>query len=201
MSEDEEERNIKIILLGETSVGKTAIINRYINNEFNEESRSTFGASFATKAVKIDKIKYLLNVWDTSGQEKYHSLNNLFINGSDIVILVYSIISKISFEGLDYWYKTIKEKLEDDKYILAIIGNKGDLVENEIIPEEKAKEFAEEKNAIFKIVSAKEDPGGINALFNHLLNEFIKNKKYEIRAESVIIQRPIKAKKEKRGFC
>ena len=115
--------------------------------------------------------------------------------------LFYSIDSQISFDGLDYWYNTIKEKLEGDKYILAVIGSKGDLYEKEIIPEEKAKKFAEEKNAIFRIVSAKEDPGGINKLFNHLLDELIKNKKYEIRAESVAIKRPIKAKKEKRGFC
>ena len=201
MSENEEERDIKIILLGETGVGKTSIINRYINNEFNNEAPSTLGASFATKEVKMDKIKYLVNVWDTSGQEKYHSVTNLFINGSNIVILVYSIDSQISFDGLDYWYNTIKEKLEGDKYILAVIGSKGDLYEKEIIPEEKAKKFAEEKNAIFRIVSAKEDPGGINKLFNHLLDELIKNKKYEIRAESVAIKRPIKAKKEKRGFC
>ena len=201
MSEIEEERDIKIILLGETGVGKTSIINRYINNEFNNEAPSTLGASFATKEVKMDKIKYLVNVWDTSGQEKYHSVTNLFINGSNIVILVYSIDSQISFDGLDYWYNTIKEKLEGDKYILAVIGSKGDLYEKEIIPEEKAKKFAEEKNAIFRIVSAKEDPGGINKLFNHLLDELIKNKKYEIRAESVAIKRPVKAKKEKRGFC
>ena len=201
MSEIEEERDIKIILLGETGVGKTSIINRYINNEFNNEAPSTLGASFATKEVKMDKIKYLVNVWDTSGQEKYHSVTNLFINGSNIVILVYSVDSKISFEGLEYWYNTIKEKLEGDKYILAVIGSKGDLIDNEIIPEEKAKKFAEEKNAIFRIVSAKEDSEGINKLFNHLLDELIKNKKYEIRAESVAIKRPIKAKKEKRGFC
>ena len=201
MSENEEERDIKIILLGETGVGKTSIINRYINNEFNNEAPSTLGASFATKEVKMDKIKYLVNVWDTSGQEKYHSVTNLFINGSNIVILVYSIDSQISFDGLDYWYNTIKEKLEGDKYILAVIGSKGDLYEKEIIPEEKAKKFAEEKNAIFRIVSAKEDSEGINKLFNHLLDELIKNKKYEIRAESVAIKRPIKAKKEKRGFC
>ena len=201
MSEIEEERDIKIILLGETGVGKTSIINRYINNEFNNEAPSTLGASFATKEVKMDKIKYLVNVWDTSGQEKYHSVTNLFINGSNIVILVYSVDSKISFEGLEYWYNTIKEKLEGDKYILAVIGSKGDLYEKEIIPEEKAKKFAEEKNAIFRIVSAKEDSEGINKLFNHLLDELIKNKKYEIRAESVAIKRPIKAKKEKRGFC
>ena len=201
MSENEEERDIKIILLGETGVGKTSIINRYINNEFNNEAPSTLGASFATKEVKMDKIKYLVNVWDTSGQEKYHSVTNLFINGSNIVILVYSVDSKISFEGLEYWYNTIKEKLEGDKYILAVIGSKGDLIDNEIIPEEKAKKFAEEKNAIFRIVSAKEDSEGINKLFNHLLDELIKNKKYEIRAESVAIKRPIKAKKEKRGFC
>ena len=101
-------------------------------------------------------------------------MTNLFINNSNIVILIYSIDSRISFEGLDYWYNSIKERLEGENYILAIVGNKSDLIDDEAVPEEEGKKFAESKNAIFKLVSAKQFPEGINELFNTLLDELIK---------------------------
>ena len=196
-----EERDVKIILLGEPGVGKTSIINRYINNQFSSLTQSTYGSSFTVKEVMKNNIKYFINVWDTSGQEKYHSVTNLFINGSNVVILVYAINSKPSFEGLDYWYSTIKEKLEGDSFILAIVGSKGDLIENEVITEEQGKEYADKKKAIFKIVSAKENPEGINKLFDVLLDELIKNNKYEPRGESIAISKPSKTKKNKKSFC
>ena len=196
-----EERFVKIILLGEPGVGKTCIINRYINNEYNEDSPSTYGSSFTTKVVIKDNIKYFVNVWDTSGQEKYRSVTNLFINGSNIVILVYAIDSKTSFEGLDYWYNTIKEKLEGDNYVLAVVGSKIDLMDNEVVSEEEAKNFANSKNALFKLVSSKANPEGIEKLFNFLLDELIKEKKYDVRGESIAISRPSKIKKQKKACC
>ena len=196
-----EERFVKIILLGEPGVGKTCIINRYINNEYTEDSPSTYGSSFTTKVVIKDNIKYFVNVWDTSGQEKYRSVTNLFINGSNIVILVYAIDSKPSFEGLDYWYNTIKEKLEGDNYVLAVVGSKSDLMDNEVVSEEEAKNFANSKNALFKLVSSKANPEGIEKLFNFLLDELIKEKKYDVRGESIAISRPSKIKKQKKACC
>ena len=196
-----EERFVKIILLGEPGVGKTCIINRYINNEYTEDSPSTYGSSFTTKVVIKDNIKYFVNVWDTSGQEKYRSVTNLFINGSNIVILVYAIDSKPSFEGLDYWYNTIKEKLEGDNYVLAVVGSKIDLMDNEVVSEEEAKNFAKSKNALFKLVSSKANPEGIEKLFNFLLDELIKEKKYDVRGESIAISRPSKIKKQKKACC
>ena len=94
----EKTKDVKAILLGESGVGKTCIINRYINNEFNESLEWTLGSAFFLKEIIKGNIKYNVNVWDTTGQEKYHSVTNLFINGSHIIILVYSIDSKSSFE-------------------------------------------------------------------------------------------------------
>ena len=165
---DKDEKAIKVILLGESGVGKTSIIRRYINNEFSQYSESTLGTTFLVKEIVKKNIIYRLIIWDTSGQEKYHSVTNLFINNSNIVILIYSIDSRISFEGLDYWYNSIKERLEGENYILAIVGSKSDLIDDEAVPEEEGKKFAESKNAIFKLVSAKSFPEGINDLFNTL---------------------------------
>ena len=94
---DKDEKAIKVILLGESGIGKTSIIRRYINNEFSQYSESTLGTTFLVKEIVKKNIIYRLIIWDTSGQEKYHSVTNLFINNSNIVILIYSIDSRISF--------------------------------------------------------------------------------------------------------
>ena len=195
-----ETRDIKVILLGESGVGKTCIINRYINNEFSQEIESTLGSSFQTKEIQKGDINYKLNIWDTTGQEKYHSITNLFIKGSQIVILVYSIDSENSFKGLEYWYSSLKDNLQGEDYILAVIGSKCDLINNEIVSEEEAEKFALEKNAIFKLVSSKQFPEGINELFNTLLDELIK-KLFIMPNSSATIDIKKNKKKKKKKFC
>ena len=205
MDDNHNEKEVKVILLGDSGVGKTCIINRYINNTYNPNSRTTLGSNASSKSVKRGHASYILNLWDTTGQEKYHSITNLFIKGSNIVVLVYSIDSLTSFKGLDYWYKSVNEKLEGNKYVLAVVGSKYDLIKNEEeeVSEEEVKKFAEEKNALFKLVSSKEDPEGINDLFDTLLDELLK-KNYlsedENENENYIIDRR-KIKKKKKNFC
>jgi small GTP-binding protein len=194
---DKDGKNVKIILLGESGVGKTSIINRYLNNEFASESLSTLGSYTSKKEIIKNKTKYLLDIWDTSGQEQYHSITNLFINGSDIVILVYSIDSKSSFTGLDFWYNSVMEKLGNDNFILAIVGSKSDLALEEQVSEEEGKKFAEEKKAKFKLVSAKIDLKGINTLFDSLMDEYISISKNKNQSEKVVVSKPKKSKKKK----
>ena len=169
------QKEVKIILLGNSSVGKTSIINRYIKNIFNMNITSSLGSQNFEKVIQKGEETYKLIIWDTTGQEKYHSLTNLFINKSNIAILTYSIDNINSFIGLDYWYNCVEEKLEKNKYILAVVGNKSDLINDkeEEVNEEEGKEYAKEKNAFFKLISAKEDPNGINDLFETLLDELI----------------------------
>ena len=200
MSADKKEKEVKVILLGDSGVGKSCIINRYINNAYDPNIESTLGSNACTKLVEKKSISYILNLWDTTGQEKYHSITNLFIKGSNIVILVYSINSLSSFEGLDFWYKSVQEKLEGENYVLAVVGSKSDLIEEEeeVVSEEEAKKFAKEKNSIFKLVSSKEDPEGINNLFDTLLDELIKkNYLNENENENYVITRKNLVNKEK----
>ena len=195
MSDDlaENVKELKIILLGNSGVGKTCIINRYIHDQFNPDSETTLGSSFSTKIIKKGNIEYRLNIWDTTGQEKYHSITKLFIKGSSAVILVYSINSLTSFEGLNSWYESIKEHLQGNEYILVVIGSKSDLIQEEVVSEEDGKKFADERDAIFKFVSSKEDPDGINNLFNTILEELIKKK--IVKANDTVV---IKNKKQKK---
>ena len=157
----------KVVLLGESSVGKTCIITRFIDNLFQQDVITTTGASYATKSIlykdyhnKIIKFE----IWDTAGQEKYRSLTQIFYKDAAIGILVYDITSEKSFEEMEnYWYKQIKE-FAPPNIIIGIAGNKFDLFNDEKIPEDKAKNFAKEAGGIFRYTSAKESVG-IQELF------------------------------------
>ena len=197
-----EKREVKIIILGNTGVGKTCIINRFINNKFEPNSLSSIGSKSLEKVIKKDDTLFKLVIWDTSGEEKYHSLTNLFIKGSNIVILVYSVDNLSSFEGLDYWYNTLKEKIEINNYVLAIVGSKYDLVNNEEVSEEIGKKYAEEKNAFFKLVSAKADPDGIKALFDILLNKLIETMPdFDLSRRASFIVNKNKHKQKQKKCC
>ena len=202
-------KEIKVILLGDTGVGKTSIINRYINNKFDPDNDSTLSSSFSTKEVIKNDVLYRLNLWDTIGQEKYNAITNILIKGSNIVILVYSVDSLSSFENIDFWYNNIKDILQEDKYILAIVGNKSDLINEDesIVSEEEARNFAKGKNAYFKLISAKEDQDGINSLLDILLEELLRLN-YVTVTESYVIKRSKykdtekgKKKKKKKKKC
>lgn len=204
------QNNIKAILLGEAGVGKTSIILRYIQNKFNPSQTSTFGATYLIKDIERGNNKYKLYVWDTTGQEKYHSVTKLFVQNANIVILVYSINDINSFKALDYWRKTIKEMLGDN-FILAIAGNKYDLinsmseeeVEKALVPEEKVVEYAKENDSLFKLVSAKEDGVGINGLFDMVVDAYInKNKGKNVNEnDSIQIDRKKNRKKDNKKSC
>ena len=202
-------KEIKVILLGDTGVGKTSIINRYINNKFDPDNDSTLSSSFSTKEVIKNDVLYRLNLWDTIGQEKYNAITNILIKGSNIVILVYSVDSLSSFENIDFWYNNIKDILQEDKYVLAIVGNKSDLINEDesIVSEEEARNFAKGKNAYFKLISAKDDQDGINSLLDILLEDLLRLN-YVTVTESYVIKRSKhkdtekgKKKKKKKKKC
>ena len=165
-------QSIKITLLGNSGVGKTSIILRYIDNNYNENPISTKGANYMPKNIKIKDKIIRLDIWDTAGQEQYRSLGKHFYKDSFIVILVYDITNKQSFEDLkNIWYNNLK--IYGEKYsILGIVGNKFDMFDNEEVSEDEAREFAEEKNASFMLVSAK-NGSNINNLFSLLVNKYL----------------------------
>ena len=204
------EKEIKVILLGESGVGKTSIILRYYKNFFTSDLSPTFGTTFIKKNLEKNNTNYTLNIWDTTGQEHYHSVTQLFANGADIAILVYAINNEDSFKKLDYWYQTIKDNC-DENVVLAIVGNKYDLIYDDVesegqvfVPDEEAKKYAKEKKALFKLVSAKSDQKGIDTLFDELMNEYITKDKTEnsdIKKKDSIKIDYKKMKKGKKSCC
>ena len=167
--------NIKVILVGMTSVGKTNMINILSGRQFQTSNLSTTSSSYVEKKMNIDNKKYNLQIWDTAGQEKFRSLTKIFIKDSRIVIFVYDISSKKSFEEVDYWVNIVKEIL-GDKPVFGLAGNKKDLFLEEEVDENEGIKKAEEIGAIFKLTSAK-TKYGINELMEQLLREYIRKLK------------------------
>ena len=201
MEKAEKLKELKIILLGDVGVGKTSIISRYYKNEFDINSMTTGSSSYVIKKVQRNNITYKLNIWDTSGQERYRSVTKLFVQGANIVILVYAIDVKDTFDVINYWHKIVIDLVEgEENIILAIVGNKSDKFEDAAISEEEGQKFADEKKAIFKLVSAKEDSKGIFTLFDTLLDEYIKKKYHNIKQTSFKIdKKKLKKKHHKKG--
>ena len=173
MSEPQKDENgydiipCKIVLVGQSGVGKTCIIGRFINNTFENNIMSTTGASYAGKTMVFEELDgkcVKFEIWDTAGQEKYRSLTKIFYKDARIAILVYDITRKDSFEELkNYWYAQLKES-SPDNIIIGIAANKCDLYDNEQVPEDEARAFANEIGAIFKLTSANTNTG-IEELF------------------------------------
>ena len=173
MSQDDDSQDIKVILVGEPGTGKTSLINVAIGQQFSQETSSTLISTFVQKRMIKGKQEYILNIWDTAGQEKFRAMTKIFIKNAKIVIFVYSINNRDSFRGLkEYWYNTIKESLGDEP-ILGMVGNKSDLFLEEEVKEDDAKQFAIENEIMFKLVSAKEDPNGFVEYLENLLDVYL----------------------------
>ena len=216
MEGDKKIPGCKIVLLGDSGVGKTCIISRYISGNFDESSATTNGASYCSKNVNFDKLgkNLLLDIWDTAGQEKYRALTKFFYKDAAIVILVYDITRRDSFDNIkNVWYQEVKENGAKD-IILGIAGNKSDLYENEEVPETEAREFATSVNAIYALTSAQNN-NGIDKLFEEIGESYLNSKMQGnnqdtkdgdnqgkvLKLDAKDAKEKDKEKKKKKGFC
>ena len=135
------EVTVKVIVLGSSEVGKTCILNRYFNNEFQENALSTIGIDFQTKFFKFDDQKVKVNYTDTAGQEKFRAISVNYLKGTNGVILVFDITNKESFDLLETWMNDLKENNKVD-ISKVLIGNKLDLAEDRQVQKEEAEKFA-----------------------------------------------------------
>jgi len=153
---------LKVLLLGESCVGKTSIFHRYVKDEYSQAYKATIGADFFSKDLKVDDKEVILQIWDTAGQERYQSLGVTFFRGSDACILVYDICDQRSFDALTSWVEQFlqgvganSENAKDSGFIFIVLGNKCDLSDNRQVAPEIAKEFCEENGFYFFETSAK----------------------------------------------
>jgi Ras-related protein Rab-22 len=164
--------SFKVVLVGESGVGKTSIITKFIDETFQEDQQSTTGGTFSTKSVICDGGKILkFEIWDTAGQERYRALTKMFYKDANAAIMVYDITRKDSFEELkNYWSEQIKES-SPEGIILVIAANKSDLFEHEAIDESIAREFAQQIGA-FYIATSDKNSDGINNLFEEIAKKY-----------------------------
>ena len=169
-----EYKPIKLILLGESGVGKTNLIRVAIGKEFDSNVSATLTSSYCESKITVDKKLYKYFLWDTAGQEKYRSLNQLFIKDSKIILLVFAINTRDSFKQVDFWHKYVKDLLGEDDYIFALIGNKSDLYEeNDVVKDEEIEAKAKELKIKFKVTSALTDAIGFRNFLNEILQDYI----------------------------
>ena len=192
--------DIKVILLGESGTGKTSLINAAIGNEFSSDPNLTISSSFVTKKFIKKKKKYNLNIWDTAGQEAYRSLTKLFIKNTKIVIFVYAIDSKFSFESLKSYWVSLGKEILGDEAIYGLVGNKSDLFKQEQVPDIDASNYAEEIGAKFALTSAKKNKEGFSSYLEELLDDYIESKK-QISLDASFEINKDKHKKRKLKCC
>ena len=195
-----EEIGIKVTLIGESSVGKTSIINRYTKESFSQELDSTLGANYSQKKITRHGKKIRLDLWDTAGQEKYRAIGRHFYKESYIVCLVYDITNNDSFEKIkSIWYPDLKEYGEKLK-IVALVGNKLDKYLEEEVKEDDARKFADEIKAIYKRTSAMEGTN-IEDLFNTLADKYLTEISGMIIEDDKIKIKKGDTKEKKKGCC
>ena len=184
-----------MILVGDSGVGKSSIMNRYLN-KYIPNPIATINTSFFSKIETINNHNINFQIWDTVGQERYRSLNNLFFKNSHICIIVYDITRPNTFNNIkDYWYESVLTQGLDG-IICCIVGNKNDLVQYEKVDRNEVKEFCDEINAILKFTSAK-DNYCIDELFNELGNKFINS---EFMKEIMEMENQVEMKENQENF-
>ena len=174
----------KVVLVGDSGVGKTCIIQRYVNNNYDENTESTSASTYTYKIVDYKQFNKSISfdIWDTAGQELYRALAKNFYLNASIGILVYDIRRKESFESIkDYWYEQLKVSGEENM-VFGVAGNKCDLFQEEEVKEEDAKKFAESIGAIFHLTSCKESIG-IDDLFEECGKKYLELNKMITKVE------------------
>ena len=165
---------IKVVLLGETGVGKTSIISQFTTHTFDPHRETSLSAQFISKTVDLKDIGQSIkfDIWDTVGQEKYRSLAKIFYKDAKVIIFVYDITRSETFEGLiNYWYDETKNNT-DGEPILAVVANKIDLYANSKVSNNDGKAFADKIGAIFQTTSALSD-SGISTLFDNVGKKYL----------------------------
>ena len=139
-------RPLKILIIGDSNVGKTSILLQYTSNFFQETHIATIGVEFKLKEIMLDNIEYKLNIWDTAGQERFKAITKSFFKAADGIVFVYDVTNKPSFENIKNWIKDAESKANDFKII--IVGNKIDLNDSREVSFEEGKNFAKKKKIV-----------------------------------------------------
>ena len=175
---------LKILTLGDTTVGKSSIVLRFSEDKFDDNQFATIGIDFKTKYIKMGDYSVKVLIWDTAGQEKFQNIAKQYYKGANGVLLIYDICNRKSFERVDFWLKELKEYNRIDELFVCLVGNKIDLEDKRVISNEEGEKYAKVNNINYFEVSAKSGKG-VSELFNKAIKGsmdkvFSSNEKEEV---------------------
>lgn len=170
MSRDEDyDYLFKVVLIGDSGVGKSNILARFTRDEFNLESKSTIGVEFATKSVPTDGKVIKAQIWDTAGQERYRAITSAYYRGAVGALLVYDLSKRQTYENVERWLKELRDHA-DEHIVVMLVGNKADLRHLRTVQTEEAVAFAE-KHQLASIETSALESTNVEQAFHKLLSE------------------------------
>ncbi|CAM9290950.1 ras-related protein Rab-5A-like [Lampetra fluviatilis] len=178
----------KLVLLGESAVGKSSLVLRFVKGQFHEFQESTIGAAFLTQTVSLDDTTVKFEIWDTAGQERYHSLAPMYYRGAQAAIVVYDITNQDSFARAKTWVKELQRQA-NPTIVIALSGNKADLASQRMVEFEEAQGYAEENGLLFMETSAK-TAMNVNEVFLAIAKKLPKNEQQNPAGRNTISIEP-----------
>jgi Ras-related protein Rab-11A len=167
--DDDYDYLFKVVLIGDSGVGKSNLLSRFTRNEFCLESKSTIGVEFATRSIQVDGKTIKAQIWDTAGQERYRAITSAYYRGAVGALLVYDITKQVTYENVERWLKELRAHA-DSNIIIMLVGNKSDLRHLRSVSVEDATAFSEREGLSFLETSALENVN-IEAAFQQILTE------------------------------
>ncbi|KAN0075507.1 Ras family domain containing protein [Tylopilus felleus] len=159
----------KVVLIGDSGVGKSNLLSRFTRNEFNLDSKSTIGVEFATRSINVDGKTVKAQIWDTAGQERYRAITSAYYRGAVGALLVYDISKHGTYANVTRWLKELRDHA-DLNNVIMLVGNKSDLKHLRAVPTEEAKNFATENELLFIETSAL-DASNVETAFQTILTD------------------------------
>lgn len=168
-SDDDYDYLFKVVLIGDSGVGKSNLLSRFTRNEFSLESKSTIGVEFATRSINVDGKMIKAQIWDTAGQERYRAITSAYYRGAVGALLVYDMTRHVTFENVERWLKELKDHT-DANIVVMLVGNKSDLRHLRAVSTDDGQSFAEREGLYFMETSALESTNVENA-FKQILTQ------------------------------
>ena len=196
----------KLIVMGDSGVGKTTLIHSFVNNEFCEDFKATIGADFSSKTVTVDGVEIDLQIWDTAGEERFHAVGTAFYRGTEACLLVYDITQPDTFKRVSIWLDDLLSKAgvtNIETFPLMLFGNKLDLAEQRAVPTSEAQAWADSKKCGFFEVSAKTQEN-VEQGFQEVLRKYLLNHDRSIQTSQLgfkIQPTPPAPEPKKKGCC
>jgi len=159
----------KVVLIGDSGVGKSNLLSRFTRNEFNLESKSTIGVEFATRSINVDTKTVKAQIWDTAGQERYRAITSAYYRGAVGALLVYDIAKHATYVNVTRWLKELRDHA-DSNIVIMLVGNKSDLKHLRAVPTDEAKAFAADNGLSFIETSAL-DASNVESAFQTILTD------------------------------